>query len=580
MNMAFDALIMKAVTAELREKLTGALVQRIYEPGDGEVVLQFYSRGSRPGLLFSVDPRYARAHLTYSHQQSKDQPSPFCMLLRKYLVGGRAASFINPPLERILEISFDPPEGMPPVKLIAEIMGRRSNLILVHEAGNILGAARTVSWENNPLRAIMPGERYRPVPPQDKLNPLDMSRSVFKSVIEEKLHGGKAPEKALLETVGGINPLMARELCYRSQYHNREEGEGLDVLFEEVKNLFAKSASDALQPVLLPNKKEFAALPLEHLSEEEQVIFKQVSDMLDQYYSTLMAKDRKKQLQEKLENSAMKRLAGLEHKLKEQEKELSEAENAPSHRLYGELLLTYRHKVPRGAQSVALPHLYEPGQMVTVPLDPSRSVSENAQRHFNRYQKAKKGREKIKKQIRKTRTEIEYCRSLLYTLETSAESSLEEIRQEMVEAGYLREKSKERRKEKRKTASVPQPLKFTTSAGHSVLVGQNNRQNDYITFKAAVRRDTWFHVRRLPGAHVVLKDTPFPPPREDIEEAAFLAAYFSKGRDSSAVAVDYTEIRHVRRRPGGKPGFVFYDNFQTVTANPQDPGLRKQFQLT
>ncbi|MFO7952762.1 MAG: NFACT RNA binding domain-containing protein, partial [Bacillota bacterium] len=195
----------------------------------------------------------------------------------------------------------------------------------------------------------------------------------------------------------------------------------------------------------------------------------------------------------------------------------------------------------------------------------------------SRYQKAKKGRQKIRKQLNKTKAEIEYCQNLLYSLENSDYSSLEEVKQEMIEAGYLREKAKD--KGKRKETSIPQPHKFESSTGHPILVGRNNRQNDYITFKAASRHDTWFHAREIPGGHVVLKETPYPPPEKDIEEAAFLAAYFSRGKDTGAVDIDYTEIRHVRRRPGGKPGFVFYENFNTVTANPSDLQLRKQFGL-
>ena len=178
-TMSFDTLIMKAVTDELRTVLTGASVQRIYEPERGVIIIHLYTQGQQPGLLISIDTKYARVHLTSSRYRSQEQPSPFCMLLRKYLIGGRAVIFTNPPLERILEISFEPPEGMPPVRLIAEIMSRRSNLILINNQGVILGAARIASWDKNPKRAIMPGEMYRPAPPQEKLNPLEMDQKVF-----------------------------------------------------------------------------------------------------------------------------------------------------------------------------------------------------------------------------------------------------------------------------------------------------------------------------------------------------------------------------------------------------------------
>ncbi|MGM0651725.1 MAG: Rqc2 family fibronectin-binding protein, partial [Bacillota bacterium] len=212
---------------------------------------------------------------------------------------------------------------------------------------------------------------------------------------------------------------------------------------------------------------------------------------------------------------------------------------------------------------------------ITVPLKPSKTAQANAQEYFNRYRKAKSGQNKIKKQLRKTKAEIEYCRNLLYTIEENSVEGLEEVKQEMIENGMLHEKKRGSKKKE----SAPQPLNYKTSSGRTVLVGKNNRQNDYITFKAAVRRDTWLHAKDIPGSHVILKEAPYPPPEEDLEEAAFLAAYYSKGRESSAVAVDYTEARHVRRRPGGKPGFVFYENYNTITVNPREKDMREMFNL-
>jgi len=574
--MSFDSLIMKAVKDELQARLTGAPVQRIYEPGRGEIIIHLYSKGSQPGLLFSVDSRYARVHLTEKRYRAKENPSPFCMLLRKYLVGGRAVSFTSPPLERILEIIFEPADKMPPVKLVAEIMNRRSNLILVDNRDIILGAIKPVSLDKNPKRAILPGELYRPAPPQNKLNPLEMEQKEFINAFRNLTSEGKKPEQALYGAVEGINPLMARELLYRSSFKaDNNFDEAVKALFTEVKKLVNDFRTTKLQPVMLPGRNIYAAVPLDHLPRAEQQVFDQANEMLDRFYRDLIGKELEKQLKQQLTNNVEKKLGRLYKKQKQQSKELADAKNAPQHRLYGELLLTYQDKVTRGSECVVLPDLYDPDNLVKVPLDPSRSAMENAQHHFNRYRKAKKGEQKIKKQLNKTATEIEYCLGLLYAIENNNRSSLEEIRQEMIDTGYLRD----RVKKEKKMDSAPQPAKFKTSAGHTVLVGNNNRQNDYITFKAAARRDTWFHVRKLPGAHVVLKEAPYPPPVQDIEEAAFLAAYFSKGRTSSAAAVDYTEIRHVRRRPGGKPGLVFYENFQTITTNPLDNELRSKFNL-
>lgn len=573
-TMSFDTLIMKAVTSELQVVLTGAPVQRVYEPERGVIIIHLYTRGRQPGLLLSTDSEYARVHLTEKRYQSKDQPSPFCMLLRKYLIGGRAVSFTNPPLERILEIAFEPTEGMPPVRLIAEIMSRRSNLILVNDKGTILGSAKTVSWDKNPKRAVLPGEIYRPVPSQDRLNPFEMEPNEFFGKLNNLMAGGYTAEQALLRAVAGISPLAARELLYRSGW--TDTGTRDRELYNEIKALFDHSAAGKLCPVMLPGQNLYAAMPLKHLPQDVQVEYGSVSKMLDLFYGELIRVSREKILKEHLSGSVKRRLAALSKKRREQEKELQAATKAPQYRLYGELLLAYGDRVSRGAENIVLPDLYNPEEMVNVPLDPAKTASANAQKHFSRYQKAKKGQQQIKKHLHKTRLEIKYCEELLYTIENNADISLDEIRQEMVETGYLREKYKGRSK----SASIPQPLIFKASSGRPILVGRNNRQNDYVTFKAAVRRDTWFHVRQLPGSHVVVKEASFPPPPEDIEEAAFLAAYFSRGRESMAVAIDYTEVRHVRRRPGGKPGFVFYENYETITVNPRDERLREKFGLS
>ncbi len=570
--MSFDNLMMKAITDELREKLGGAPVQRVYQPGREEIVLHLYSRGSQPGLLVSLDSRHARVHLSASRFKNSPRPSPFCMLLRKYLVGGRAVSFTNPPLERVLEISFAPPDGLPPVKLVVEIMGRRSNLILVGEEETILGAAKTASWEKNPKRAILPGELYRPAPRQDKPDPTAMSYDHFRDIMQVELNSGRNLETALYRSVAGISPLAARELIYRSGLNTLEVEADMGRLYATIQAFFATDALNP-RPVTAPEKNLYTSYYPTHLQHEILVEWDSCNKMLDHYYRTLIVEERENALRHKLNRATEKKMASLQEKYAKQEEELRVSDEAPQHRLYGELLLAYGHMTPRGATEVVLPDFYNPGEEVTVPLNPSLAAGANAQHHFRRYRKAKKGRRLIREQLAKTGAEIDYCRELLYAIEHNSGASLEEVEQEMIEAGFLH-RTKKARSEK---SDAPRPLLFKTSAGHTVLVGRNNRQNDYVTFKAATRRDTWFHAQKIPGSHVILKEAPFPPPPQDIEEAAFLAAYFSRGRESGAVAIDYTAVRHVRRRPGGKPGFVLYENYETITVNPQNPLLQNRF---
>jgi predicted ribosome quality control (RQC) complex YloA/Tae2 family protein len=578
--MSFDTLIMQAVTAELQEELPGAVVQKVTEPVRGEIILNLYHQGRQLNLLFSIDSKYARVHLSgkaSKKEKNNPQPSPFCMLLRKYLIGCRILNLGNPPLERILEIAFAPQAGLTPVSLIAEIMSRRSNLILIGENRLILGAARIAGWEKNPLRAIYPGEKYRPVPTQNKLNPLQMSAEDFTSAFLENLAVKEKPEQALLMTVDGISPLIAKELNYRSgQQTVKAKGE-IDTytLFSEIRSLFNAMNNRQFNPVLLPGRNIYAAIRLTHLSAEEQIEQASINEMLDCFYSGVIRTEAEKTLKNLLHNAVERRLTALKRKELALKKDLKTTELAPQHRHYGELLLAYGDQVPRGADAALLPDLYKPDEKVIVPLNPSRTAAANAQHYFNCYRKAKKGRDEVRRQLKITYAETEYCRSLLYSIESAVGSSLSEIRLELIDAGYLRDKLKGKKKE----TALPQPLIFKSESGKTILVGRNNRQNDHVTFKTAVRRDIWFHIRQLPGSHVILKETGWPPAEVDLEEAAFLAAYFSKGRESSAADVDYTEVRHVRRRPGGKPGQVFYENYETVTVNPLDQILKKQFNL-
>ena len=290
--------------------------------------------------------------------------------------------------------------------------------------------------------------------------------------------------------------------------------------------------------------------------------------MLNYYYGPMLQEERAAQLRTTLRHAVDKQLDRLKRKLAEQQK-CQSAEGAALPRLR-ELLLTYGRQVPRGAKQVRLPTPTGPATRSRFPLT-RRCRPRPMLEIFARYRKAQKGLAEIKKQLARTRADIDYHESLLFSIDRGDAASLAETRRELVDSGLLRpDKKTGRHKEPQ-----PEPLKFQASSGRVILVGTNNRQNDFITFKLASRRDCWFHAKNLPGSHVVIKEAPYPPPEEDLIEAALLAAYFSRGKDSSATAVDYTQVRHVRRGPGGRPGFVLYDNFHTITVNPQSEQLQQ-----
>lgn len=573
--MSYDTLTMMAVNAELQKLAVGARVQRIIQPRREEIVLLIYHRGEECGLLLSCHPHQARVHLTSEHHRRPDQPPPFCMLLRKYLTGARITAITQPPLERVLKIQFTAHEGLPAVTLIAEIMGRRSNLLLIDDSGIILGAVQTATREQNPRRAVLSGYPYEEVPPQEKLNPLSTPLEELSRAMHPLLAEGLSPDKALLKVAAGVSPLAARELLYRSNWDDQAPHRSLERLHGELKALFNLS-DRAVGAYFYPGQKLYSSYPLTHLQEAAGECFDNMNELLDHFYGKVTATAELKILQGQLRSRVDRRRSRLESKLEQHREELQKAGEADRFRICGETLLTYGARIARGEHEAVLPHLYDPEKTITIPLNPSLGAVDNAQRYFRRYRKIRDSREHHKKQIARIERELNYCSELLFSIEQGDHGSLEEIREELVEAGLMKPPRKRSfHKNKKRRREAPQPLSFKGSSGVTILVGRNNRQNDHLTFRLAAKRDLWLHARELPGSHVILKEGSDPPAEDDLQEAALLAAYFSRGRELPAVAVDYTGVRHLRRGPGGKPGFVLYNQFKTITVDPRDEKVKQ-----
>ncbi len=572
--MTFDVLAMTAVAAELREMAIGARVQRVTQPSRQVIVLSLYHAGEEYGLLLSTHPHHARVHLTGRSYRLPQQPPPFCMLLRKYLTGARISAVVQPHLERILMLHFEAHEVLPPVKIIAEIMGRRSNVILVDEEEIILGAIKTATREQNPRRAVLPGLPYEEVPPQSRLDPSETEGERLAATLLPLLAKGSSPDQALLKTVRAISPLAARELIYRSKWDKEAPLGSLERLTREMKALFGKSG--ALEACMAPQLNIYASYPLTHLQDSTLQKFTKMSELLDHYYSRLEEAEERKLLQDRLRSRVNRRKRSLEMKLEQLKRDLLQAGEADRYRIYGETLLTYGTGINSRAEEIILPSLYQPDEKITIPMNPSLDALGNAQKYFRIYRKISNSRKHLKKHISRLQGELAYCRELLYTIEEGSAASLLEIREELVESGYMKPDSRKKpQRKKKRRREKPQPLSFLASSGKKILVGQNNRQNDHLTFKLATRYDIWLHAQRLPGSHVIIKGAGTGPPAEsDLQEAALLAAHYSRGRDLPAVAVDYTEVRHVKRAPGGRPGFVLYEPFKTIIVNPQEEELR------
>ncbi len=571
--MSYDTLTMTAVTEEL-QALAGSRIQRVLQPSREVVILTLYHAGEERGLLLSSHPHHARVHLTRRRYRLPEQPPPFCMLLRKHLVGARISAIDQPPLERVLALHLEAHDGLPAVRLVAEIMGRRSNILLVSEAGTILGAIKTATAEQNPRRAVLPGLPYLEVPPQPKLDPRSGTEALSAAMLPH-LVKGVSPEKALLKSVRAVSPLTARELVHRSGWLEEEPRGSIDRLGSEMRRLFGEEGEK--EPCLFLESNSYAPYRLTHLRGGSCERFENMNELLDRFYGKLEETEERRILQGKLRSRVNRRKSRLERKLETLEEQLQRAGEADRYRIYGETLLTYGAAVSRGTAETMLPDLYRPEETISIPLDPSLDAVGNARKYFRIYRKVSDSRKHLQKQIRLLQQELAYCGELLYTIEGGSGALLREIGEELVEAGYMKaavKKGSPSRRKKRDSEKT-QPLSYPASSGRRILVGRNNRQNDDLTFRIAGRRDIWLHAQGLPGSHVIIRGGGTPPAESDLLEAALLAAHYSKGRDLSALAVDYTEVRHVRRGPGGRPGFVLYEPFKTIIVNPQDEKLHQ-----
>jgi len=559
--MSFDGVFTYAMTKELQRTLVGGRISKIYQPFPYELLLHIRSHGSNYKLLLSAHPAYARMHITNETYDNPHESPMFCMLLRKHIERGIIEAITQVDFDRIVIIHVKTRNELGDVctkQLIVEMMGRHSNIILVDAQTNtIIDSVKHLSPAVNRYRTVLPGAPYISPPSHDKINPLEATGETVVKKID--FLAGKLADQ-LVATFMGISPLFAREVVHRAGLANRA------TLPKSFMSLIAEVRNEAFTPCIYRGQKEiFYALPLTHMDGEVQS-FATLSEMLDRFYFGKAERDRVKQQAHDLERFVTNEKAKNEKKLLKLEKTLEEAKQAEQYRLYGELLTAHLYAVKRGMNEVEVVNYYdENGGTITIPLDEQKTPSENAQSYFQKYQKAKHSFSIVQEQIERTKEEIAYFETILQQLETASPKDIDDIRDELIEQGYLRAKATKPKKQKPRTIELE---RYVSSDGTDIFVGKNNKQNDYLTNKFASKDDIWLHTKDIPGSHVVIKSKQ--PSEQTIIEAAHLAAYFSKARHSSSVPVDYTRVRYVKKPSGAKPGFVIYENQQTVYVTPDE----------
>ncbi len=570
--MSLDGLVVHALVQEL-QLCVGGRINKIHQPSDHDIVIQMRAQGANRKLLLSANPTYPRAHFTEQNFMNPFEAPMFCMLLRKHCESAVIEAVEQVGMERIIRIRTRQLDELGDVSvklLVIELMGRHSNLILMDpETGLILDGIHHVTPAISSFRIVMPGVAYVSPPDQGKGNPLATDRESFLAAVgDPDSQTGRGAEEALVGAYSGISPLAAREIAHRSHVLRSETGNS-SALWDSFSQVMEDIRSGRFSLNMVTDAKGrafFSVIALTHL-EGERRHAGSVSELLEWFYGDKAERDTVKQrtadLLKFLQNERNKNIKKLE-KLAET---LEEAKNADRFRIQGELVTAHLHLVKKGDKSVEAINYYEEDQpTLAIPLDPLLSPSENAQRLYKRYTKMKNSLAVVGEQMESARQEITYLDSLLQQLDNAAMQDVAEIREELVEQGYLRDRNKKTRKKKKN--DKPVIACFQSSEGIPIYVGKNNTQNEYLTNRLAHPSDTWLHTKDMPGSHVVIRGSSFGD--ATLNEASQLAAYYSQGKASSLVPVDYTLIRHVRKPNGAKPGFVIYDHQKTLFVTPDE----------
>ena len=583
--MPLDALCLSGVVHELQNALSGAKIDKIYQPGRDEVVLALRAPAGNVKLLLSANPSHPRAHLTQISRENPDKPPMFCMLLRKHLSGARLLELVQPPMERVVDLRLealdelgDRVEG----RLVREAVGRRSSLGLLDGEGRIIDCLRRVDSDMSARRQVLPGLFYRLPPAQEKLDPSSLDRAALESALAAAPEESQA-DKWLLDTFGGLSPLICRELAFRAggatdaRLHQMGEG-GRSRLLDELEGLLRSVQENSFTPVMLEKEghpSDFTFQPISQYGPAVSCVpFPSFSALLDRFYEQRENQERVRQRGQDLIRSVTNARDRAARKIGLQEQELAATRDRERLRQFGDIITSNLHAMEKGMSRLTAADFYDPEcPQIHIPLDPLLTPQQNAAKYYKEYNKAKTAESILTLQLEKGRRDLDYLNSVLEAIALAeGERDLQEIRQELTDTGYLRRPSKARDRGKRVASK---PMEFRSSSGLRISVGKNNTQNDLLTTKQAFKSDLWFHTQKIHGSHVILWTEGGQPDLTSIQEAAQLAAWFSQGRESGKVAVDYTPVKYVKKPGGARPGMVVYTTYETAYVAPDGELARR-----
>ena len=577
--MAFDGITIANIVTELNQTITGGKINKIAQPENDELIITIKNQRKQYRLFLSASASLPLIYLTETNKPSPLTAPNFCMLLRKHIGSGKIIAIEQPGMERIIRFTIEHLNELGDLctkYLIVEIMGKHSNIIFCNEEDQIIDSIKHVSAHMSSVREVLPGRPYFIPETQSKLNPFVLTEEIF----QEKIFPRPVNvAKAIYTSITGISPLMAEEVCYRAGIDGGIPTDGLeDVERVHLAHTFLRMVDDIRDGHFEPNiiykgkePVEFACFPLSQYQDYRAVSYPSIFPVLETYYAekNIVTKMRQKTVDlRKIVQNALERNV---KKYQLQQKQLKDTEKKEKYRVWEELLNTYGYEVEPGAKSMEALNYYT-NEMIQIPLDETMTPQENAKKYFDKYSKLKRTKEALDTLLQETGDEIKHLESIAASLDiASSEEDLVQIKEEMMEYGYVKRKNTGGKKVK----VTSRPYHYISSDGYDIYVGKNNFQNDELSFKFASGNDWWFHAKGQPGSHVIVKSKNEELPDRTFEEAGKLAAYYSKGRQAPKVEIDYTQKKNLRKPTGGKPGFVVYYTNYSLLIEPDITGLQQ-----
>ncbi len=577
--MAFDGVTIANIVYELNQELAGSRLYKIAQPEEDELLLTFKTKDGQKKLFLSADASLPLIYLTAESKPSPMTAPNFCMLLRKHLQNARVIAIRQPGLERIVQMELEHLDEMGDLcrkELIIEIMGKHSNIIFCNSDHMIIDSIKHISAAVSSVREVLPGRPYFVANTQEKAEILCCDYDSFVQILTGK---AQSLYKAIYNSFTGISPVLAQELCFEAGVDSDLpttviEQTDFRSLYRAVNTLTDRITQGNFTPCIAyegGRPIEFAAVPLTIYPEAALTPYESMSVLLETYYAQKNAVSRIRQKSADLRRIAQMLLERDVKKYDLQMKQMEDTAKRDTYRIYGELLNTYGYDAKPGARALEALNYYT-NEMITIPLDPTLSATENAKRYFDKYGKLKRTFEVLEELTVQVKAEIDHLETILSALDIAIrEEDLVEIKEEMTQCGYIRRKGPVSAKKVKVTS---RPFHYVSSDGYDIYVGKNNFQNDELTFRFATGNDWWFHAKGMPGSHVVVKSKgPEELPDSTFEEAGRLAAYYSKGREQEKVEIDYIQKKHVKKPNGAKPGFVVYYTNYSLMISPDISGI-------